>query len=229
MPLIVEEGGWVLSIANEPEGYMEDYLDESPAVIAFFADAVEHAHTLDAGLPITVTLTGSPILEKHPVHDDVMELLDVATYNYYPLAFNDIFALELRAPLEAYVSDDVDKLIAAAMGKQVLIQELGCPAGYADGGLVNSTPEDQALFFRLFLDKMVNTPELRAAFVFQIVDWSEELSALYSAPPGTEEALLPTYDSLREWLETVGLITYADGTARPALDIVLDGIGQVRR
>ncbi|MEL6181383.1 MAG: hypothetical protein AAFS10_20665, partial [Myxococcota bacterium] len=39
VPLIVEEGGWVLSIANEPEGYMEDYLDESPAVIAFFADA----------------------------------------------------------------------------------------------------------------------------------------------------------------------------------------------
>jgi hypothetical protein len=130
VPLIVEEGGWVLSVANEPDGYMEDRPDEVPKVVEFFAAAIEYSHSIDPGLSVTVTLTGAPIIEKKFFHDDVMELLDAAAYNYYPLMIDpELLALTLRLPLADYVSDDVDKLVSVSMGKPVLIQELGCPAG----------------------------------------------------------------------------------------------------
>jgi hypothetical protein len=230
VPLIVEEGGWVLSIANEPDGYMEDRPDEVPKVVEFFATAIEYSHSIDPGLSVTVTLAGAPIIEKKFFHDDVMALLDAATYNYYPLMIDsEQFVFTLRSPLADYVSDDVDKLVSASMGKPVLIQELGCPAGYPEDSIIGTNPEAQAEFFRLFYNKLVQTPEVRAAFVFQLVDWSEELAILYlkvfqDDPEFSEQFL----QSFAEWLETSGLITDEHGTARPALEVFLEAIEALR-
>lgn len=223
VPLIVEEGGYILSIANEPDGYMEDRPDEVDNVVRFYREAIEHAHTLEPELAITVTLTGAPVDAKKFFHDDVMEVVDVASYNYYCLRLTDKF--ELRAPLSETVPEDLAKLVEASNGKEVILHELGCPAGWTHrDSVIGSSEAKQHEFFQLALQEIRSTPELRAAYVFQMVDWSQELTDLY-VEPLEDEPLPPDFlDSFKEWLETSGFITYYEGRIRSAWAVFLEQI-----
>jgi hypothetical protein len=87
----------------------------------------------------------------------------------------------------------------------------------------------QAEFFQLFYNKLAQTPEVRAAFVFQLVDWSEEQTSLYIETFQDEPEIPELFvQSLAEWLETSGLITDEQGTARPALEVFLQAIEDSR-
>jgi hypothetical protein len=223
VPLIVEEGGYILSIANEPDGYMEERPDEVDNVIHFYEEAIEHAHTLEPELAMTVTLTGAPVDAKKFFHDDVMAVIDVASYNYYCLRLTDKF--ELRSPLAETVPEDLAKLVEASNGKEVVLHELGCPAGWTHrDSVIGSSEAKQQEFFELALQQFRSTPKLRAAYVFQMVDWSQELTELY-VEPFEDEPLPPDFlDSFKEWLETSGFITYYEGRIRSAWAVFLEHV-----
>lgn len=221
VPIIAEFDGWCLSIANEPEGFLDDRPEQANAVLAFFDASLKHARSLSDALAYSVTLTASPIDEKKPYHDRLMPMLDIAVFNYYPLRFRGM-AYELRSPLERWVPRDLDALEKAAMGKPIVFQELGC---MASDGAIGSSAEIQAEFFRLFFDEMKKRPQIRAAFVFQLVDWSQDLSELISDGL-RQEGLDRLAESLDEWLTTTGLIAYPSGEGRPALDVFLDAISR---
>ncbi len=215
VPAIVAKGGYVLSIANEPDGYMEELRSETDNVLRFFAAARSHAHSIDPRLGITVTLTGSPVDEKKFFHDDLMQNVDVASYNYACLALTD--RLVLRTPLAETVPADLDALVAVSHGKLVLIQELGCPAGWAGGpSVIGTSNATQAEFFRLATRGIRARPSIRAAYVFQLVDWSETLTKRYIQLLESENLPQVFIDSFEEWLRTTGLVTFEQGTIRPA-------------
>jgi hypothetical protein len=68
---------------------------------------------------------------------------------------------------------------------------------------------------------------LRAATAFQLFDWSPELAAMFAQP--LRAAGLPAFaDRFEEWLATVGLRRWSDGSARPAWNAWLDQLERVR-
>ena len=114
---------------------------------------------------------------------------------------------------------------AAAGARPVVFQELGCPAGHADGSLLGSTPAQQQRFFAHAFAELASEPRIRAAFVFQLVDWSPELFAtMYGGVLEGEGVPQDFADRFEEWLLTTGLMTYTDGTTRPAWDTFLSAV-----
>jgi hypothetical protein len=66
---------------------------------------------------------------------------------------------------------------------------------------------------------------LRAAVVFQLVDWDPDLvDSLYTQPLLQEGVPQDYVLRFAESLETTGLIRYADGSARPSWNKVLEYI-----
>ena len=109
--------------------------------------------------------------------------------------------------------------------KEVVLHELGCPAGWTHrDSVIGSSEAKQQEFFELAFQQFRSTPELRAAYVFQMVDWSQELTELY-VEAFEDEPLPPDFlDSFKEWLETSGFITYYEGRIRSAWAVFLEHI-----
>jgi hypothetical protein len=216
VPMIVEEGGWGLGIANEPEGYIEDHPTGRDGVVPFYQQVIEHAHSIDGRLPITVTLTSSILDRPDPFFAPTLEAIDFASFNYYCLKVTDRFVL--RGPIEQTVPDDIQTLVAHADGKEVIFHELGCPAGYSDKpSIIGTSAATQQRFFDLAFAAIKSEPKVRFASVFLMVDWSTSLfDSVYR--PILEQAGLPAVfiDSFEEWLTTSGFITYQDGRERPS-------------
>jgi len=128
----------------------------------------------------------------------------------------------------------VDTLIARSQGREIFIQELGCPAGWGDQGgaaparpeTINATPGIQSEFFRFMIKQIEKRDELRAATIFQLNDWSPELAKTFTDPIrllGDDV----TADRLEEWLATVGMCRWSNGVCREAYSVFLDGAARI--
>ena len=191
IPLIVDHGGWVLSIANEAESYVEAYPAQAERLTAFYETAVDHAHSVDPDLAVTVTLTSSILDGPSDYHDAVVRAVDVVTYNYYCLRF-EAAQFAVRTPIRATLQDDIDHLLDAAANKEVIFQEFGCPAGFSDRPTVlGASPERQREYFEVGFSRIHSEPRIRAVYVFQLVDWSFELFDLLYGDLGAEGKLPP--------------------------------------
>jgi hypothetical protein len=222
VPIIVEHGGWGLVIANENDGYLVDHPDQTAAVARFYRAAREHTHSLAPELAVTATHTMDGPLGDAPHYATLIDELDFASFNYYPL---DHVTLELLTPTAALIADHMDRILDAAGGKPVILQELGCPAGYADDSVLGSTPAIQQEFFRLAFERLAEEPRMRAAFVFQMVDWSPDLfQMVYGDDLAGMDVPQDFVDRFEEWLLTTGLMTHDDGEVRPAWSTFLDAL-----
>jgi hypothetical protein len=95
----------------------------------------------------------------------------------------------------------------------MVIQELGMHSGNT---VLNSSEEIQRIFFETFFQEMNKNEQINVAYVFQLVDWSPELTDLY-IKIFEDEGLPQDYiDAFSESLETIGLIQYSDGKSKPA-------------
>jgi len=226
VPLIVDHGGYVLSIANEPEGFVEDNPGTSNAINSFYAAAIDHVHALASDLAVTITMT-SAVLEEPPVFfDAVVEMSDVVSYNYYCLDLTVDGAdshFSLRGPVEQRVPEDFDTLVTAADDKEVIFHELGCPAGW-DPSIIGTDEATQTAFFETAFTELYARPKVRAAVVFLLVDWSEQLFDDFYRTPLEADGLPPVFiDSFEEWLTTSGMITF-EGVERPSWPAFLDSV-----
>jgi hypothetical protein len=222
VPMIVAHGGWGLLLANEVDGHVLDGSMDVDDVARFYRHARDHAHALAPLLAVSATHTTDGPLGGAPHYAELVEELDFASFNYYPL---DPATLRLIEPTAARVAADIDAFLAAAGSRPVVFQELGCPAGHADGSLLGSSPAQQQRFFAHAFAELAAEPRIRAAFVFQLVDWSPELFAtMYGGVLEGEGVPQDFADRFEEWLLTTGLMTYTDGTTRPAWDTFLSAV-----
>lgn len=218
VPIISQYGGWGLSIANEPACYMEDLGGDSSDLVAFLTAARDHVRTLDSRLAVTMTMTFGEIQAGADYLPAIISKCDVACFNYYGLN-PDLTILDCMAD----VSTHFDQMISTASGKEVIIQELGCPAGFDNGtSYIGTSPEQQRAFFEEAFTALRTKPKVRAAFVFQLVDWSQSLTSLFGQilrDEGVEDSFVRRFE---EWLMTIGFCTYDDGTQRPSWDEFLE-------
>lgn len=211
VPILTEHDVWALSIVNEPEaGFGADFF-RAEDFLRFTELAVAKAHSLDPELPVTATLGTAEILDGHAYVPDLMDELDLMTVNHYCL--DSDFALIDAADMDGRF----DTLLDAAGDKPLVFQEFGCPASE----ILGSSVEFQAEWFEAAFRRIALEPQIRAAYVFELLDWSPELvEDLYSelvAIPGLGERL-------NQWFLTTGLFAYEDTTARPAWDVFIEAV-----
>ncbi|MEL7296942.1 MAG: hypothetical protein AAGJ86_04720, partial [Pseudomonadota bacterium] len=176
----------------------------------------------------TVTLTiGSPVTLPD-FTADLMAGLDLATFNHHCL--DAAFNVTARERWE----DDVALIRDASRGLPIMIQELGCPVGYGDGGMNaeptrpngnGGNPDIQDAYFQYFDELFLTDPQFRAATVFQLYDWSPQLARLFGDFLRSEGETVIA-DRFEEWLATIGVCRWADGTCRPAWTTFLNMLGR---
>jgi len=227
VPELAKYDVWGVAIANESSSNFSSI--DQDAATNFLIDGVEYVRSLDSELAVTVTFVGEffePDVERFA--NELMPELDFAMFNTYCISGQTLL---VSAPSD-WISV-VDKQIAIAAGKEIVYQELGCPAGYTDLGqmpfptpVIGATAQLQDEYFRFMIDQILNRNELRGAFVFQLFDWSPELAQLFTdglLDPGDPTTIV-TAERLIEWLMTVGMCHWSDNTCRLAWDTYLDGV-----
>ena len=222
VPVVAAHGGFLISVGNEPDNHFEENPAFAAEVAGFTAAAREHAATVDPAVAISMTLTYGSV-DTYDVSDQVVDAMDVVTFNLYCQG-EDGDVLQADS-----VAARVSAMLDTADGKPVVVQELGCPAGWDDmPTTIAASPENQATFFEAFAEQMQVQPQLRAAFIFQMLDWSPALTQLFAEEleaGGFDQA---TIDLFTESLGTIGLCHWTDATCRPAWDVVLEAMTAFR-
>ncbi len=211
VPMLVENGGWAISISNEPDNSFGEIPTLAADMASFTGTVRDYVHTISPELAVTVTFAAGNLA----VHSDAIRRIlaecDVACWNFYGSyldAENNTYTT--KSVPEIYSS--LDALLKLSNTQKVVIQELGMHIG------LDSSPEIQRQFYQTFFEQMQVEAQLEAAFAFQLVDWSPETLDIYtesfdteSFPPGLLEAFV-------ESLGTIGLLNQNNGQARPAWD-----------
>ena len=149
---------------------------------------------------------------------------DIVSFNYYCLT-GDIQVTE-QSDWEARLA----QMKADAADREIFIQELGCPVGYspqARATSIGGSLENQVRFFEFFGEAFATDPQLRAATMFQLYDWSPELARMFGDFVRDDGAELAG-DRLEEWLATSGFLRWEDSFERPAWQTWLEQLERVR-
>ena len=212
IPIARKNGVYCLSVGNEPDTHDKDDPAFMPHFLKFVSAVREHAHAIDPDIAITYTSTCDPVLQSgRPYGKDIADAVDVLCFNLY--AFGKSDGLDLKRTEEV-----LDGMLALARGKPVQIQELGCSSLLNPGPdwkFHKSSPEMQRQFFSWAFHKIKSTRQIRAAYVFQLVEHSPRIDRFYRDAFGTGMSADWT-DNLCAWLKGLGLIGFETAEPKPA-------------
>ncbi len=220
IPMLLEEGGWGISIANEPDNFFAERPELAGQIRSFLAESRTHIHKLSPEVAVTVTLN----VGNMPASQAQMELLrpemDIACFNLYGSGLFPIDQPYTAAEIEA----EIRAVLDFAEDRAVVIQELGM---HSNSDLLNSSEAIQAAFFDTFFNRMQAEPQIRAAFIFQLVDWSPEAIAVLNTTweETTPEEFIEQYGAV---LAAIGLIGYEEGQRKAAWGRVLFWLGELQ-
>lgn len=211
LPTLADHGVWLLAIANEPP--FDDGEFDRAGFATFVEHVASHVHDVAPDLAVTFTFAGTDVLVDDPDIHRLVDAVDVLSVNHYCLGS------DLRAERLEHADQRIDDIVRAADDKPVVFQELGCPASDVNG----SSEQFQADWFAAVFAHIATIEQIRAAFVFEFLDWSPVLFDAGYGPVLDEiaqEAGVDYVDRFREWLLTTGLVR-RDGTTRPAFAVYL--------
>ncbi|MEL7232260.1 MAG: hypothetical protein AAGJ85_07105, partial [Pseudomonadota bacterium] len=230
IPILEQEEVWGIALGNEVDLPVEDSLATAQEARIFFETGLARVDMLDEDMATSVTFTPAAPSRFGAEFSTLIGAMDIVTFNYYCLDEN------LQVTRKTRWDSDVRDFKAAAEGKQIFIQELGCPVGYGDDGAgapnrpangLMGASDIQVEFFEDMTARVATDPQLRAATVFQLLDWSPSLARSFSDP--VRDAGFPlAADRLEEWLATVGLCRWADAICRDAWPVFLEGVEDIR-
>lgn len=192
-------------IGNEVDVYFEKNPDEIDDYLQFYkaAAAVARRYFPNAKIGITVTYEG---LQKN--HSDLLarfiKVSDAAFFTFYPNV-----DLNLRP-----VSDTgalLDKIITAASGKPVVLQEVG----YYSSTKLGSSPQRQADFFHTLLVEVQKRPQISVLAIFSLHDIDIKMCKLLTGYYGFSGASTDLIDRFQEAICTLG-IRNSNGTPKAA-------------
>ena len=87
---------------------------------------------------------------------------------------------------------------------------------HTNQALLGSSTEIQRRFFEVFFTQMQQEERIKAAYVFQLVDWSTEATNVFRSDFEGDPTAEAFFESFATSLQTLGLIAYDNGQQRPA-------------
>lgn len=212
IPMLVEYDGYLISVINEADNDFADQPELYKEIVTFLAETRDHVHQINGNMAVTATIAEGSLDDDRPGIRELIAESDVACWNFYgtKLQFSSPYFVEQT---ESEVKADLQQLIEASGDKKIVIQELGMHSG---NRLLNSSEEIQRRFFELFFEDLSTNEQIVVAYNFQLVDWSPEVSELLAQGFEGEEVPQEFIYQWKESLETIGLISYSDGTNKAA-------------
>lgn len=217
IPMLVEYGGFLISISNEPDNSFGEVPGLNNQILEFLINVKEHIHQINDEMAVTVTFAEGSLDEDKPGITAILAACDVASWNFYGAKsnFNNPDPYYYVAQTESEIKSDIQRMLDVSGEKMIVIQELGMFSGNTT---LNSSQEIQRKFFEVFFSEMKNQERMRAAFNFQLVDWSPEVTQIFNEMLEDEGLPKEFIDQFAESLETIGLINYNDGMRKSAWD-----------
>ncbi|MFK7838688.1 MAG: hypothetical protein AB8B83_00010 [Bdellovibrionales bacterium] len=220
IPMASEYDAWGLLVGNEPDNYLDDHPEKTDEIVNFLIAVRDYAHTLNPKMAVTMSLNNGSIENKQNafIHKIIKES-DFAAYNFY---CNDT--------IKGGVSYDEVKSrlnirIKAAENKDIIFQELGCPSGSPNiQSPLISSEEKQRQWFETFFKIMQETPQIRGAYLFTLVDGDDNFAKMYNdilKEEGMPESFI---NYIVEAFSTIGLIDYKTGKFKTGWDEIIKGI-----
>lgn len=220
VPIMVANGGYAISVGNEPDNTIADQPGLAAPVAGFLAAARQHAHQIDDRLAITMTLTGGALAPGATYAAPIVAASDALSINYY--CQQTLSASGLRTPAE--VTADLDKIVALADGRSILVQELGCSATVPGStSSLAGSDADQAAFIQHVTAAMRARSAFRVAYWFTLIDWPRELADAM-AQPLCDEGLTALCEAFRDAMVSYGLLHWDDGSRRPGFAAYRDAM-----
>lgn len=223
-PQLVGRNVWGLSLGNEVDAPVGDGIVDEANAITFFQTGLAQWNRDYPEVAVGVTLTSGALKSGSNLQTALRDASDLVSVNYYCL--NSDLTVTDQSRWEA----DVAGIKSAAGNREIFFQELGCPVGYSPQSLptsIGGSLERQVQFFEYFGNAFATDPQLRAATMFQLFDFSPELAASFAQPLRDEGATLAA-DRLEEWIATSGFLRWSDSFERPAWQAWLNQLEQVR-
>jgi hypothetical protein len=212
IPMLVEYNGYIISISNEADNSFGELPNLHNEILTFLKEVKTHIHSINENMAVTVTIAEGNLGIGKPGIKEIVKECDVACWNFYGSEF--IAEAPYYLPQdEAEIRKDIQRMLDYSGEKQIVIQELGMWSG---SDVLSSSNEIQRKFFEIFFSEMKKEDRIRAAYVFQLVDWSPEVTDMFLQLFEGEELPPVFIDALAESLKTIGLIRYSDGKRRPA-------------
>lgn len=215
IPLLMEYDGFLISISNEAENSFGEVPGLDNQILIFLQEIKEHVRGINKNIAVTVTLSEGSLDEDKPGIYDILAECDVACFNFYGAKSQFTPPLYYVAQTENEIKSDIQRMLNVSGKKNIVIQELGM---YSGNTTLNSTQETQRKFFEVFFTEMKKEERIKAAFNFQLVDWSPEVTEIFSEMLAEEGMPQEFIDQFAESLETIGLINYNTGTRKKAWD-----------
>lgn len=222
VPRLQQEGIWLLALANEPDAQLVNRPQEAPAFLTFLDRGFARSRALAPELPVTVDLSADALNDTPLRADALVDRVDVVLFNLY----GGFSFTPPALPAADFVRQELDAWESYADGRPMVIQELGSAAGWPSGSTIGASEAEQAAFFEAAMTELRERDALRAVVVFQLLDWSPQLFDFFFGP---FQPFFPplAYEQQRETYQTLGLLRWSDGTARPAWNAFLDGANQL--
>jgi hypothetical protein len=234
VPIVVKNGGFALAVSNEPQFYLMDHGMDASALAKFVSEARKTVHGIAPNLAVTVSnyvLIGPRPIKEDPLVMPLVEVSDVAAFNYVPFETGDENVIEeLRVGSVNRVVNDLLQISNASGGRQIIIQEFHAPSGYQGRSTsINMNPAKQKRLFKLALRSFKNLRKFRVVFLGSLVDWSPQLTQIFSDEL-EREGLSDSYvEQFTEWYETMGFVWYPSGDTKPAWTLFLQGLETLQR
>jgi hypothetical protein len=213
IPLLVEYDGFLISISNEAENSFGEVPGLDNQILKFLQEIKEHVHQINENMAVTVTFSEGSLDEDKPGIYKILAGCDVACFNFYGAKSQFTPPLYYVAQTESEIKADIQRMLDVSGEKNIVIQELGM---YSGNTSLNSSQEIQQKFFEVFYTEMKKEERIKAAFIFQLVDWSPEVTELFNEMLADEGMPQEFIDQFAESLETIGLINYNNGTRKKA-------------
>lgn len=213
VPIMERHDVWMFAIANEPPLAEEEQYSRDDFA-TFVELVVAGMNDLAPELATTFTFAGGDPLIDDPDIDRMIAAVDALSVNHYCLG-PDLRVIDMADAL-----GNIDVLVERAGDLPVVFQEFGCPAS----PIMGSSDDFQLEWFEVAYDHIGEIEQVRAAFVFEFLDWSQET---FDADYGDAVDVLVAElgqgftDRFAEWLLTSGLVR-SDGSTRPAFDLFLE-------
>ncbi len=215
IPLLVEHDGFLISISNEAENSFGEVRGLDRQILRFLREIKDHVHEIDKNMAVTVTFSEGSLDDDKPGIYEILAECDVACFNFYGSKSQATPPLYYASQTEAEILADIQRVLDVSGEKMIVIQELGM---YSGNTTLDSSEEIQRKFFEVFFTEMEKQERIRAAFNFQLVDWSPEVTEIFNEMLADEGLPQQFIDQFAESLETIGLINYSDGTRKKAWD-----------